>query len=272
MSGINITACLSMRIPRYAALAVAAALLPVTPTMAQDSDDWRVRVGLGAQFQPKYIGADDREAAPLVDLSIARGNEQFDFSAPDDNFDLTIFSQGGFSIGPVANLQNGRKNSDVGEPVGKVRTTIEAGGFVEYAVTDSLRLRSEVRKGLGGHKGVVGSVGGDYVWRDGDKYVVSLGPRLLLSNARYHRAWFGVTPEASLATGLPQYRPGSGVHAIAATSGANFQLNRSFGLFGYARYERLVGDAAKSPLVRELGSKNQSSAGIGLNYTFSVKR
>jgi outer membrane protein len=49
-------------------------------------------------------------------------------------------------------------------------------------------------------------------------------------------------------------------------------LNDRWGLFGFARYERLVGDAAKSPIVREFGSRNQLSGGIGLNYTFTIPR
>jgi outer membrane protein len=43
-------------------------------------------------------------------------------------------------------------------------------------------------------------------------------------------------------------------------------------VFGYARYARLVGDAAKSPIVRQFGSRNQLSGGIGLNYTFVIRR
>jgi outer membrane protein len=43
-------------------------------------------------------------------------------------------------------------------------------------------------------------------------------------------------------------------------------------MFGFARYERLVGDAAKSPIVRELGSRNQLSGGAGLSYTFKMSR
>jgi outer membrane protein len=43
-------------------------------------------------------------------------------------------------------------------------------------------------------------------------------------------------------------------------------------LFGYARYERLVGDAARSPIIRALGSRNQLSGGVGLNYTFTIHR
>ncbi len=50
------------------------------------------------------------------------------------------------------------------------------------------------------------------------------------------------------------------------------QLNGRFGLFGYGRFERLVGGAAKSPIVREFGSRNQLSAGLGLNYTFTIAR
>ena len=62
------------------------------------------------------------------------------------------------------------------------------------------------------------------------------------------------------------------MHALAVASGLSTQFNDRFGMFGYARYERLVGDAAKSPIVREFGSRNQFSAGAGLNYTFRIKR
>ena len=71
---------------------------------------------------------------------------------------------------------------------------------------------------------------------------------------------------------LPAYRPGSGIYAVAVASGFTYALNERWGLFGFARYERLVGDAAKSPIVREFGSRNQLSGGIGLNYTFTIQR
>lgn len=253
------------------AISAMAALLPATAS-AQDSDDMRVRVGLGAQLQPKFVGADDHEVAPLVNFDWKRGNEQFDFEAPDDNFDISIIKNDGFSFGPVANYQSGRKNKDVDAPVGKVKGTIEAGAFVQYDLSESTRLRAEVRQGLNGHEGLVASLGADQIWRNGDKYVFSIGPRVLFSNARYQRAWFGVDSAAALATGLPTYRPDAGIHAVGATSGLHTMLSDRFGLFGFARYERLIGDAAKSPLIREYGSRNQTSAGIGLSYVFTVPR
>jgi outer membrane protein len=154
-----------------------------------------------------------------------------------------------------------------------VKTTIEAGAYASYQVSKSIFLRAEVLKGLGGHDGIVGTIGADQVWRDGDRYVFSIGPRVLFSDARYQRAYFGVTPADALATGLPVYRPGGGIHGVALASGLSYQFNPTWGVFGYARYERQVGDAADSPIVlSSFGSRNQISGGIGLNYTFTIHR
>lgn len=254
-------------------LIAAAALCPAwSAALAQDKEDLRVRVGLGAQLRPEYIGADDHAVRPLWDLDFARGSNQFAFEAPDYSFGIGLISSGGFSLGPAANLASKRKESDVGAPVGTVSTTFEAGAFASYEVTDSIHLRGEVLKGIGGHKGLVGQIGVDKIWRDGDRYVFSIGPRVLLSNSRYQRAYFGVTPGVALATGLPVHDPDGGVHAVAAASGLSYQFNNRFGMFGFARYERLVGDAARSPIVREFGSRNQLSGGAGLTYTFTIRR
>jgi outer membrane protein len=248
-----------------------AAILPAwSAAYAQDSSDIRVRVGLGAQFRPKFVGADESSLAPLFHVNFARGTKEFAFSAPDDSPSIALLSKNGFSVGPAGNIEGRRKESEVGAPIGSVPRTFEAGAFAQYLAGDSFRVRAEILKGINGHEGLVGSVGADKIWRDGDRYVVSIGPRVLFSDARYERAYFGIAPAASLASGLPAYRPSGGVHGVAVASGVTYALNSRWGLFGYARYERLVGDAAKSPIVRELGSRNQKSAGIGLNYTFTI--
>lgn len=243
-----------------------------SPAVAQDDNDFRVRVGLGGKLSPEFVGSDDTKLGPLWDFDLARGGNNFPFEAPDDSFGIRLFSEGGFSAGPSANIQGSRKESEVGAPIGKVGRTFEIGGFVEYRPSESIRLRGDLRKGLGGHDGLVGAIGADRVWRDGDRYVFSIGPRILFSDARFQRAYFGVDSEAALASGLPAYRPDGGIHAVAAASGLSYQFSPQWGLFGFARYERLVGDAAKSPVVRELGSRNQLSGGLGLSYTFTIKR
>lgn len=254
-------------------LIASAALLPAwSAAAAQDSRDIRVRVGLGAQLQPEFIGADSMNVAPLFHVNIAHGANEFRFGAPDDSPGIAVVSKGGFAFGPAGNIQWKRKESEVGAPVGNVSTTFEVGAFAQYEAKDSFRVRAELLKGVNGHEGLLGSVGADKIWRDGDRYVFSIGPRILFSDGRYQRAYFGVSPAASLASGLPAYRPGSGIYAVALASGLSYQFDSRWGLFGFARYERLVGDAASSPIVRDLGSRNQLSGGIGLNYTFTVHR
>ena len=251
---------------------VAALLASSAPALAQDNGTTRVRVGLGGQNRPAALGADRREWAPLFDFALDRGGGQFDFEAPDDNFDIRLYENEGLSLGPVAAYQPGRKNRDFGDRVGKVPNTIEVGGFVQYQMSEFLRLRGEVRKGVGGHNGLIASLGADGVWRDGDRYVISAGPRLNFTNGRYQREFFGVSDERSLITGLDEFDPDGGLQSIGATTGLNVQVTGPIGVFGFARYDRLVGDAGKSPIVRELGSRSQLAAGIGLTYTFNLSR
>lgn len=253
-------------------LIAAVVLVPAWTAAHADGDVTRIRVGLGAQVRPDFLGSDSMEVAPLFDIDTAKGDHEFKFEAPDYSFGIPVVDSGGFQFGPAFNLANGRKRSDVGGlPLNKVKTTIEAGGYANYEVSKSFYLHAELLKGLGGHDGIVGNVGADYVWRNGDKYVFSIGPRLLFSDSKYQRAYFGVTPAEALATGLPAYRPSGGIHGVAVASGLSYQFTPVWGVFGYARYERLVGDAADSPIVHtSFGSRNQLSGGLGVTYTFTI--
>ena len=234
----------------------------------EEKEPRRIRVGLGAQLVPTYPGSDEVHARPLFDLSRARGDKPFAFEAPDESFDVSLIKSGGVEIGPALNLQGSRTQKDVGAPLDKVSTTIEAGAFAQALIGSAFRVRAEGRKGLGGHEGWTGMVGADFISRDKDRYLFSIGPRVTLSDVRYHRAYFGVTPAEAALSGLPAYRPDGGVQAIGATASFLTQLGKQWGLYSYAKYDRLIGDAGRSPVVRQLGSRDQLSGGLALTYTF----
>lgn len=149
-----------------------------------------------------------------------------------------------------------------------MKFSVEAGGFAALNLSDNLRLRGEVRRGVTGHKGWIGNAGADFVMRDGDDWLFSVGPRVTWSNGRYQQAWFGITPEASLASGLPVHDPGGGIQAYGAVASFLTQIGPNWGIYTYAKYDRLVGDAANSPLVTGFGSRDQFSGGVALTYTF----
>lgn len=251
---------------------LAAAGCGILPAAAQDAprEPRRTRVTLGPQLVPSYPGSDSLGLRPFVDVSRTSGDTPFAFEAPDESAGFPVIRDGRFQFGPAIGFEGKRRSRDVGGALPKVGFTVELGGFAQYAVTDAVRLRAEVRQGIGGHKGLIGVVGGDYIARDGDRWLFSIGPRVTLSNGRYNRAYFGIAPVDAVRSGLPAFLAGSGIQAVGATAGLLRQLTPRWGAYGYAKYDRLVDDAGRSPVVRAFGSRNQLSAGVALTYTFGA--
>jgi outer membrane protein len=266
-------------ISALASATFAGLVLTASPAIGQEagssssnsSDGWIVTIGAGPQVYPKFPGASDYGLYPMPIVGLRRSGRPMAFTAPDQGFGFGFLSpNSGFDFGPVLRFQSKRQESDVGAPVGNVPFTVEAGAYAQLWLGSNLRLRVDARRGIGGHKGWIGDAGADWVIRDGDRYIFSIGPRVRFANNRYQDAYFAVTPAAAAASGLPAYNPGGGIEAVGVTSGLTYRFASSWGLYGYAGYDRLTGDAARSPIVRTLGSRNQFSGGIGLFYEFGL--
>ena len=87
-------------------------------------------------------------------------------------------------------------------------------------------------------------------------------------NARYSRAYFSVDPATAVTSSLPAFRASGGLQAVGMTAGALRQINDRWGIYSYAKYDRLVADPGRSPVVRAFGTRNQLSGGVALSYTF----
>jgi outer membrane protein len=261
---------------RGASLVGAALLvLAAAPAAAQDSDEedsgYIVTVGAGAQAYPKFPGADELGVYPLPIVGFRRAGRPVPLEAPDEGFGFGLLgADSPINIGPAINVQRRRREADVGAAVGDVGWTIEAGGFVEAFLGENFRLRGEVRQGLGGHDGLVGDVGADLFVRGSGDTFFSIGPRVRWGDNDYMDAYYGVTPLVTGRTGLATYDPGSGIHSIGGTAGMRIDVGSGFAVHGYARYDRLVNDAADSPIVHGYGSRDQYGGGLGLSYSFRV--
>ena len=229
-----------------------------------------VRVAIGPEIVPDHVGADGTKFSPYVNIDLKREGKEFEFEAPDESFGLGLIDVGSFEFGPSLNLESSRRPSRFPVPVDKVPTTVEAGAFGQLYLAKSFRLRAELRKGLGGHDGWISHLSADFIARRGDDYVFSIGPRVIWADEEYQRAYFGVTPAMSAASGLPAFDPDSGLRGVAAATSLSYQFTSDWGIQAYGRYERLVGDAGRSPLIRTYGSRDQFSAGLALSYTFGL--
>ena len=248
-----------------------ALLLTAMPAAAQEEpqrEPLRTRIYVGPQLSPATPGAKDLSFGPFFDVSRARGADVFDFEAPDESFGFPVFDAGGVEFGPALGFKGKRKAADIGVPLHEVGFSFEVGAFAQSYLAPNLRVRAEARKAVSGHDGWLGEMSADYIARDGDNWLFSIGPRVTLADATYHRAWYGITAADSAASGLAAFRPGGGVEGVGIAAGYLRQLNKRIGLSAYARYDHLVGDAGRSPYVRAAGSRSQPSVGLALSYTF----
>lgn len=259
-----------LRRPVSILLTAAASFAFTIPTHAQDDSEApkRTRIIAGPDLSPAWPGSKKLTVGPYLDVSRERVGTEFEFEAADESFGAPLLHSGTFAFGPSLGFVGKRTAADVGANLPTVGLTVEAGGFAQVSLTPDFRIRAAARKGLGGHGGFVGEVSADYIAREGDDWLFSIGPRVTLGDAKYSRAYFGVTPAAAAAAGLSAFDPGGGIHAVGLSAGYLRQLDPHWGVAVYGRYDRMVGDAARSPVVRELGSRSQPSVGIALSYTF----
>ena len=82
------------------------------------------------------------------------------FSNPRDSFSFSVIELGTFKLGPAIALIGRRNAQNYKELYGlaNVGYAAQIGGFAEYWPVPWLRLRVEVRQGIGGETGVTGNV------------------------------------------------------------------------------------------------------------------
>lgn len=263
-------------------LSLAALSASLQAQAPETAPSWRVGVGGGSLWAPAFPGSKDYQLMVVPDIRVAYGDTFF--ASVDQGIGYNFRGELGWVAGPLLKLDFGR-NAD-GKSAFRVAgsrsqalvgfadidSTLQAGGFVGGRWGD-WQARLELLQGLNGHEGFTGSLNLDYnvvmlsaEGRRGPPTILSTGPRLLWGDAGYNDAYFGISSAASLGSGLPSYKAGAGL----VSAGWSFSYVRPLGpqltLIGIGGYDRLMGDAADSPLVQKRGSENQFTVGLFLSW------
>ena len=127
-----------------------------------------------------------------------------------------------------------------------------------------------LRRGFGGHEGLVGEAAVLGVFEPMPAWTVSVGPDVTFASADYMETYFGVTPLQSFFSGLPVYTPSGGIKSAGIIADTHYQMTDELAILGRASWHRLTGDAADSPVIARAGNKNQFSVGVGLAYSFGL--
>jgi len=279
--------------PLLAALAVLAAPTPASAQQAPVAGttegtvydgDW-LSVGIGAGITPSYVGSDNYVFTPVplvqgklfgVGISPRPAGIALDF-IPNPDHGV------GFSFGPAVRVRSNRA-TDPKDPVvdllPRLKHTVEVGPTFGFSIPqvldpyDSLSFSTDVRWDVTGHyKGPVIDPSISYFTPVSRGAAVSLSIDAEHNTDSFMDYYYSVSPAGSTASGLPQFQAhggwkrGGGLILGAVDLDGNLE-NGGFAVFAVASYDRLLGDAADSPITSVRGSPNQWLGAVGIGYTF----
>jgi len=255
-----------MRLFRSAiAATVCSAALLGQPAMAQDRLFSFSLTG-GANVAPSYFGADSYRVSPGGSFGFTGlrfGNVQLGDPVGPRQFAPGTGIRGAFRYIP--------KREGKAELAGldDVKAALELGLGLQHT-WEFWQVYGELRHGVIGHRALAGEIGVNALYRGESGLVVHAGPRAEFGNSRFTRTYFGVTAAEEARSGLGAYRPGGGIYSVGFEVGAYQPLSADWGITGSVRFDRLRGDAAASPVVRQ-GSRNQFTARAGLTRHFNLR-
>jgi MipA family protein len=252
------------------ATASIAADKPAAPSN-ENSLGWIVTLGAGTEYGPTFEGSGDDDFTFVPNFDIRRANEPVGLSAPDDSIDFSLIELGGLELGPAANIRGNRSKSDV-PGVHDINWSVDVGAFAQYWLIDNrLRVRAEARQGVQSDDGFVADFAVDWFQPFGENLVFSAGPRASFADSTYMENSFGVSAVEAFDNGrLSAFSPDAGFKSVGFVVGATYQINAKTSVLVYNKFDRLVGDAADSPIVTEIGSPNQNTIGIVLSRSFHI--
>ncbi len=233
-------------------------------------------VGLGVGAYPDYFGSEDSRVgvAPIGRLSL--GGARFVRLMVND-IRVNVLDHPNWQLGPVGLWRFGREDVDnpVVDRMHSIDDSLSVGLFGAYLWRDPREFRRTASVGtwaLGDASGVYNG------WTAGlnahatqpvaKMVTLAGGAAVTYGSSQYMDEYFGVTPQDSLASGLPVYVPGSGVRDGRGWALALLHLSPQWHLGAGVMYSRLLGDAADSPIVSDEGSKDQWVYGAGALYAW----
>lgn len=228
---------------------------------------WRFTIGGTVGTRPEYEGAKkySLSALPLLDIRY----RDWLFLSARDGLGVNLLNVDGWRGGLSVRLRPGREESDSKrlDGMGDVSWTGAVGGFLSYR-RGPFRAGIDVAQDFDG--GFVARANAGFAVRLHDRVSFTAGPSVTWANGSYTRTFFGVTMEQSAASGYTAYRPGAGFKDVGVGGAFIFRLTDRISTAVSFNYKRLLGDAADSPLVKDVGSANQGFVGLSVSYRFGL--
>jgi outer membrane protein len=234
-----------------------------------------VAAGVGAL--PDYTGSDDYTVgiAPAGMMKFGKSERYAKLIATE--LYVNLLDSQMWSLGPVLNYRFGRDGVDdnMVDRMRDIDGTVEAGAFAgwtwigeddpRHRFTTSVEFLHDVTNEHGGY---LVSASARYFKPVTRPLTLSAGVAITYGSSDYMDTYFGVDLNNAARSGLSQYSADSGIRDVRFPIMAIYSLSPNWHISGGMIYQRLVGDAADSPIVDKRGSSNQLFAGMGVAYAW----
>jgi len=235
---------------------------------------WAVNgmVGLGAGVAPDYEGSDNATAIPMFMFSHNYDSGRF-VKLMGTNLKVNLIPDKQYSLGPVANYRMKRDNVDNNQVdnMDKVDAAFELGGFAGVDVNNMLLGLQVLADVSDKHNGVLTELSAGYRWKAMPELSLTPGVALTYASDNYMDEYFSVKNSNRGTSTLPNYKADGGFKDVGINLVASYTPWESWGLMGLVSYKRLLNDAKDSPLVDDVGDKNQVTAGLMVTYRWGGK-
>lgn len=226
--------------------------------LAQDT----IVVGAGAIYAPAYQGADNYRALPVPMIDVTWGPMFANFR---DGIGVKAIDTGTVTAGIGVTFMPGYRRKDA--PAGIGRLTAGAGGraFVSMNAAGFTATIGATKGFAGNTRGLIADVS--------LSYPIIVSRRLMLipvieatwADAKHNDRYFGVDATQSVASGLRQFRAGSGFKDASALLNLQYRLTDRISLGVSGGATTLLGKVQDSPIVFH---KTQALGFFSLSYRF----
>lgn len=251
-------------------------------TAATASGPWKASIGAGVGYAPDYEGSDDYEYSFLPAINVSYRDLVF----LDSNrmaIGINAVRNANFRVGPMLKYRGGRDEGDNDglTGLGDVDYSLELGVFAEATfgnITVGLDLSQDISEG---HEGFVADLGAAYKFQMSPRLRASLGTSMTWADSNYMSAFFGMSQVQCAAfaantgmtcptdsSGTTEYVADSGIKDVGLSTNVTYSFTPNVALTGIVSYKRMMEEAADSPIVADLGSKDQYFMGALLSYRF----
>ncbi len=227
-------------------------------------------LGVGPVLRPDYLGSDDYEVG--VDPQVFFKLRNFVFF-DDDGADLALFGFSGFRLGPSIRIAGDRDEDEniALTGLGNISETFEFGGFAATTLVNRYSIKFKVRKGISsGHRGLIVDAFGTALLFKYGPFSTSVSAQASWVGNNYANAFFTVTPEQSVNSGLSQFQSRSGFRNIGGSLNGYLNLGQRWSLNPYIQYDRIIGNFRNTPIIADFGSPDQVRVGFHIIRQFRL--